>query len=80
MVVNPLFAPSLSNVSTVGEQCSFSIGGQSGPDYEVETSSNLTQWSAVFVTNSPALPFVWADTNSWVPLRFYRIKLGPPLP
>ena len=46
----------------------------------VETSTNLTQWSTVFVTNSPALPFVWTDTNSAVPQRFFRVKPGPPLP
>ena len=67
-------------VSAAGGQFSFSISGQSGPDYAVETSTNLTQWSSVFITNSPALPFVWTDTNSAVPQRFYRIKLGPPLP
>jgi len=26
------------------------------------------------------VPFVWTDTNSAAPRRFYRIKLGPPLP
>ena len=80
VVVNPLSAPAVSSVSTVGGQFSFRINGQSGPDYAVETSTNLTQWSTVFVTNSPALPFVWTDTNSAAPQRFYRIKLGPPLP
>ena len=80
VVVNPLSAPGLSNVSAAGGQFSFSVSGQSGPDYAVETSTNLTQWSTVFITNSPALPFVWTDTNSAVPQRFYRVKLGPPLP
>jgi hypothetical protein len=80
VVVNPLIAPSVSNLSSAGGQFSFSIGGQSGPDYAVETSTNLSQWSTVFVTNSPMLPFVWTDTNSGGPLQFYRIKLGPPLP
>jgi endoglucanase len=80
VVVNPLFAPAVSNVSAAGGHFSFSVSGQTGPDYAVETSTNLTQWSTVFVTNSPALPFVWTDTNSAVPQRFYRVKLGPPLP
>jgi hypothetical protein len=80
VVVNPLSAPGLSNISAAGGQFSFSVSGQTGPDYAVETSTNLTQWSTAFVTNSPALPFIWTDTNSAEPQRFYRVKLGPPLP
>ena len=64
VVVNPLSAPGISNISVAGGQFSFNVSGQSGPDYAIETSTNLTQWSNVFITNSPALPFVWTDTNS----------------
>ena len=70
----------LSNVSIAGGHFRLSVGGQSGPDYAIEMSTNLTQWSTVFVTNSPAVPFVWTDTNAAAPQRFYRLKLGPPLP
>jgi hypothetical protein len=80
VVVNPLVAPAVSSLSAAGGQFSVSVSGQSGPDYAIETSTNLTQWSNVFITNSPALPFNWMDTNSARPMRFYRIKLGPPLP
>jgi hypothetical protein len=80
VMVSPLSAPSVSGVSPMGGHLSLSIGGQTGPDYAVETSTNLTQWSTVFITNSPALPFVWTDTNPAAPQRFYRVKLGPPLP
>ena len=80
VVVNPLSAPAVSNVSIAGGQFRLSVGGQSGPDYAIEMSTNLTQWSTVFVTNSPAVPFVWTDTNAAAPRRFYRLKLGPPLP
>ena len=80
VVVNPLSAPGISNISAVGGQFSFSVGGQSGPDYAIETSTNLTQWNNVFITNSPALPFNWTDATTNSPQRFYRIKLGPPLP
>lgn len=80
VAVNPLSAPGLSNISAAGGQFSFSVSGQGGPDYAVQTSTNLTQWSTVLVTNPPALPFVWTDTNSAEPQRFYRVKLGPPLP
>jgi hypothetical protein len=80
--VNPLPAPGMGGgISFTGGQISFNISGQSGPDYAIEASTNLAQWSNVFITNSPALPFTWTDpaTNSG-PQRFYRVKLGPPLP
>ena len=80
VMVNPLSAPVVSNVSVVGGQFGFQVSGQSGPDYAIETSTNLTQWSSVFMANSPALPFNWTDTNFNSPQRFYRVKLGPPLP
>jgi hypothetical protein len=80
VVVNQLSAPGIGNVSFAGRHIGFNISGQSGPDYAVETSTNLTQWSTAFITNSPALPFVWTDTNAALPQRFYRVKLGPPLP
>jgi hypothetical protein len=80
VVVNPLSAPGISNITFTGGQFSFNVSGQNGPDYAVETSTNLTQWSNVFITNSPALPFNWTGGSTNSPLRFYRVKLGPPLP
>lgn len=80
VLVNSLSVPGLSNIQTAGGQFSFSVSGQTGPDYAVEISTNLTQWSTAFITNSPTPPFVWKDTNIAVPQRFYRVKLGPPLP
>jgi hypothetical protein len=80
VVVNPLSAPGISNILFAGGQFSFNVSGQSGPDYAIETSTNLAQWSNVFITNSPVLPFTWTDATTNSPQRFYRIKLGPPLP
>jgi len=80
VVVNPLPAPVLGNISFAGGQISFKVNGQTGPDYAIETSTNLAQWSNVFITNSPALPFIWTDAATNGPQRFYRVKLGPPLP
>jgi len=80
VTVNPLTQPSFSNISAAGGQFSFNVSGQSGPDYTIETSTNLTQWSNFFITNSPALPFNWTDATASSPQRFYRIKLGPSLP
>jgi hypothetical protein len=80
VMVNPFSAPSMSGVSAMGGHLSFSVGGQTGPDYAIEISTNLTQWSNVLITNSPMLPFNWTDTNSITPQRFYRVQLGPPMP
>jgi hypothetical protein len=80
VVVNPLSAPAVSNISFAGGQFSFKVNGQSGPDYAIEISTNLNQWSKVLITNSPLLPFNWTDTNFISPQRFYRVELGPPLP
>ena len=80
VIVNPLSAPGISNISIAGGQFSFGVSGQSGPDYAIETSTNLMQWSNAFITNPPVLPFNWTDAATNSPLRFYRVKLGPPLP
>src|SRR5208282_4541690 len=80
VVVNPLSPPGISNISLSGQRFSFNISGQTGPDYEIEASTNLTQWYSVFITNSPALPLDWVDTATNLPQCFYRVKLGPPLP
>jgi hypothetical protein len=79
--VNPLTQPSVASSAWLGGQFNLSVNGQAGPDYAVQTSSNLLSWDTQLITNSPAMPFNWADpdTNAY-PTRFYRIKVGPPLP
>jgi hypothetical protein len=60
---------------------SLAVNGQTGPDYAVQASTNLVEWQSVFTTNSPAMPFDWADPDTGLyPMRFYRIVVGPPLP
>lgn len=47
----------------------------------MEVSTNLVDWSTVLITNSPLMPLNWVDTNTVTfPMRFYRVKVGPPLP
>jgi hypothetical protein len=81
VIVNALTPPSLSALTLSNGRFAFEISGQNGPDYAVETSTNLLVWSTLSITNSPAMPFVWEDTNAAaMPAQFYRIKTGPPLP
>jgi uncharacterized protein (DUF2062 family) len=80
VTVNPLTLPSVSSLAWNNGQFSFLVSGQTGPDYEIQTSTNLTQWSTVFITNSPAMPFSWQDLAATNPVQFYRIAVGPPLP
>jgi hypothetical protein len=67
-------------VTLSGDRLVFEVAGASGPDYQVQASSNLVDWSAVFATNSPAMPFNWTNRTSDVPLNFFRVLVGPPLP
>ncbi len=81
VTVNPLTLPAVSSVAWSNGQFVLQISGQSGPDYAVQVSTNLVDWNALFTTNSPVMPFEWMDTNApALPVQFYRIKVGPPLP
>jgi hypothetical protein len=81
VTVNLLTQPTAASIVLNNGQLGFQISGQAGPDYAVQISSNLFDWSTLFTTNSPAMPFSWTDTNAaTLPAQFYRIKVGPPLP
>ena len=81
IIVNSAIRPTLSAITFSNGHFTFQINGDTGPDYEVQTSTNLIQWGAAFITNSPAMPFSWQDTiASGVPAQFYRVLVGPPLP
>jgi hypothetical protein len=80
--VNPLTVPSLAAGTWSGGQFSLQVSNSLfGPDYAVQMSSNLVNWSTLVITNSPPMPWSWTDTQAtnW-PAQFYRIKVGPPLP
>jgi hypothetical protein len=78
VTVIPVAAPQLSAVGIVGGQFGFQISGDPGPDYSIQSSTNLSDWSTIFTTNAPALPFNYVDNDFLLePLRFYRVLLGP---
>jgi hypothetical protein len=54
------------------------VNGDSGPDYIMQASTNLTTWTSLYTNFAPTPPFVWVDTTaSNFARRFYRIQLGP---
>jgi hypothetical protein len=70
--------PTLNAASITNGRFGFWLKGNTGPDYMIQTSTNLTSWMPAFTTNSPSLPCFWVDTNSLSgPARFYRVLLGP---
>ncbi len=69
--------PTLSGSINNG-QFGFWINGDMGPDYIIQTSTNLTSWIPRLTNSSPSLPYFWVDTNSIsYPFLFYRVILGP---
>jgi len=82
VMVNPLALPSFTASAWTTGQFSLQVtNSQTGPDYEVQASTNLVNWNTLWTTNSPPTPFGWVDTNAGVyPNRFYRLIVGPPLP
>ena len=73
--------PGLSSAAVNNAHFSVLVSGDVGPDYVVETSTNLADGSAWFpvATNlAPAPPFSWTDPFTAVRLqRFYRVRLAP---
>jgi O-glycosyl hydrolase len=58
-----------------------SVNGDAGPDYTIETATNLTPvvlWTPVFTNLSATPPFLWTNTDAINdPQRFYRVRLSP---
>jgi hypothetical protein len=78
VIVNPLTQPTESSVDYSNGQFSLTINGTAGPDYIVQTSTDLINWQNLFTNSSPTLPFTFTDTNAvTAPVQFYRILLGP---
>ncbi len=78
VTVNPVSAPSMSNILLANGSFGFQIDGTVGPDYIIQAATNLVDWQTIFTTNPAALPFDWTnDFNPAEPVHFYRVQLGP---
>lgn len=70
--------PTVQPAGVSNGQFNLLVGGDAGPDYTVQASTNLVNWTSVTNAVSPALPFNWSDTNAAnFKQRFYRVLLGP---
>jgi GH43 family beta-xylosidase len=73
--------PALSSAAVSNGLFSLLINGDIGPDYVVETCTNLADgsaWFPVTTNSSPSLPFSWTDPVTALLLqRFYRVRLAP---
>lgn len=79
VTVNRPADPQFSNPSMSNGNFSVSISGDTGPDYLLQTSSNLLTWSTVATSTPSAMPFYWTVTNipPPFPVQFFRVTLGP---
>ncbi|HKW28535.1 MAG TPA: beta-L-arabinofuranosidase domain-containing protein [Verrucomicrobiae bacterium] len=82
VTVLPPAAPTIISPTFTNGLFTFGVNGDSGPDYYIDTTTNLgplAAWLPSFTNFGPAsFPFVWTDfaaTNA--PQRFYRLRLGP---
>lgn len=79
--VGPLVQPQIPTVSLSGDQLVLQVNGTNGPDYQIQSSTNLVNWSAIYTNNSPSLPFVWTNNiTNGPPMNFFRVLIGPPFP
>jgi hypothetical protein len=68
----------LTPVSFASGKFTLRLNGDVGPQYILQASTNLFNWTGIF-TNTPAvMPVTIIDTNAGVfPRRFYRALVGP---
>ena len=74
--------PQILSPALSGGLFTFDVGGDTGPDYYIDSTTNpgpTAVWLPLFTNNAPAsLPFNWTDlVNSNTSREFFRIRLGP---
>jgi uncharacterized protein (UPF0179 family) len=77
VTVNPLSAVRLTLLSATNFTPVIRITGDVGPDYSIQGSSSLTNWTTLLITNPAATPFLFTDPGAPTNYRFYRVLLGP---
>ena len=70
-------APTLAVQSIANSTIQLLVTGDTGANYEIDTSTNLVDWASAFTTNSAVTPFRWSDTGASNSATFYRVLLNP---
>src|SRR6185312_11886102 len=70
VMVNPLTHPMISQPALSNGQFVLQVNGDTGPDYQIQVSTNLTDWTTVFSASSPQLPFFWTNDTGGNPMNF----------
>jgi glucuronoarabinoxylan endo-1,4-beta-xylanase len=63
-------------IARTGSQVGLTLNGDAGWNYTLLTSTNLSNWQPLLLTNPTVMPTAWSDTNPISDARFYRIRLG----
>ncbi len=78
IVVNALESVLLGSSEATNGQYRFTVNGPAGPDYILEVSEDLANWSAVQTNHPATLPFDFIDPAPVADApRFFRVRLGP---
>jgi len=70
-------APSLTAVGFANGAFQLTVSGDPGANYEIDSSTNLTDWTSVFSNNVATTPFTWSDSGATNSGTFYRVLLTP---
>jgi hypothetical protein len=82
VLVNPLAPVTLAPVSLTLTHFTLSLSGEAGPDYTLQTATNLSfpgAWMTALTTNLTTSPMLWEHRlpAGGSPERFYRVLVGP---
>ena len=78
VAVSALNQPVIRLPAVSGGQFKITVHGDYGPDYSLDVSSNLVNWTTLFTCNSPTPPFlIQAPATNGSPKCFYRVRIGP---
>ncbi len=81
VTIQPPQIPALGMVGVSNNLFSFQISGDAGPDYVVETSTNLaadSAWLSASTNLSATPPYDWTDPAAMAAgQKYYRVRLAP---
>jgi len=76
--VGPFGPVRLTPIAYTNGVFQFEVSGPAGPDYVIQTSTNLVDWTGLATNLSPATPFQFNDTGAESNRhRLYRARLEP---